>query len=72
MSGLKTELDVEELIERIDREVKKVEGKLSPEDRKKIFNVLHNKDTVELCRVCRLSTIKNTLLWLLDKKELEI
>ncbi|GEM_PF-1156905 len=69
---MKTELDVEEKIRRIDREVKKLEGKLSPEDRKKIFSVLHNEETAELCKVCRLSTIKNTLLWLLDKKELEI
>jgi hypothetical protein len=68
---VKIELDVEEMIKRIDGEVKKVEGKLSPEDRKKIFSVLHNKDTVELCRVCHLSTMKNTLLWFLGKKELE-
>ena len=67
---MKTELDIEEMIKRIDREVKKYEGKLSPEDRKKIFSVLHNKDTV-LCRVCRLSTMKNTLLWFWGKKELE-
>jgi len=69
---MKTELDIEEMIKRINREVKKVEGKLSPEDQKKIFSVLHNKDTVELCRVCRLSTMKNTLLWFLGKKELEL
>lgn len=72
MNGVKTELDIDEMIKRINREVKRLEGKLSPEDRKKIFRVLHNEETAELCKVCRLSTIKNTLLWLLDKKELEI
>jgi len=69
---MKTELDIEEKIKRIDREVKKLEGKLTPEDRKKIFRVIHNEETAELCKVCRLSTIKNILLWLLDEKELEI
>jgi predicted nucleic-acid-binding Zn-ribbon protein len=69
---MKTELDVEEKIKRINREVEKLEGKLTPEDRKKIFRVLHNEEAAELCKVCRLSTIKNTLLWLLGDKELEI
>jgi hypothetical protein len=68
---VKNEFDVEEMIKRIDREVKKYEGKLSPKDRKKYSVFYHNKDTVELWRVCRLSTLKNTLLWFLEEKELE-
>jgi len=69
--GLRKEFDVDEMMRLIDVRVDDLERNMAPEDRKKIFSLLSDEDTVELCKICRLGTMKSMLLWILGEKEIE-
>ena len=68
---MRKEFDVDEMMRLIDVRVDDLERNMAPEDRKKIFSLLSDEDTVELCKICRLGTMKSMLLWILGEKEIE-
>ena len=71
MIDLKEADDVGAMVQHIESRVKELELNLASKDKERLFALLSNKDAVELCRIYRLGIMKNTLLWVLGKKQLK-
>jgi len=68
---LRNEHDVNAMLKRIEKHAKKLKMMLTPQEREQLFTLLAEKDTVQLCRICKLSTMKKMLLWILGEKEIQ-
>jgi hypothetical protein len=58
------------MVRHIENRAKELEQDLTHEDLERLHALLSNKDAVKLCQIYRLGTMKNTLLWVLGKKQL--
>jgi hypothetical protein len=70
-ANLKKIKEIEAMAQQIESREKELEQNLTPEEQEKLFALLSNRDAVALCQICRLGTMKNTVLWVLGKKELK-